>query len=291
VKTVFDEKKLTLELTAEPSLLGKKTFMLRYPRQTKVYYPKDIGGFLNYNLTYFARDSFTYDSTVLTNQLGFRVGDFLFLSDSSYTHRRGEGGEFVRLMSNITYDRRKDLQRVVFGDFFASSGELGSTLNMGGISFSKSYNIDPYLVKYPEISFSGIASLPSEIEVYRDGVLIEKKRISPGGFELKDIPTYVGPGVIEVVLKDPFGREQRVNLPYYFSDILLKKGLHDYSYNIGFLREDFGTVSNRYKDFLFLGFHRYGINDSLTAGARAEASKRGLNIGLSSSYSMPWRLG
>jgi outer membrane usher protein FimD/PapC len=134
VKTEFDEKKLSLELTADPQLLGKQIFKLRYPRQVKVYYPKDIGGFLNYNLTYFARDSFTYDRTALTNQLGFRIGDFLLLTDSSYTHRRDEGGEFVRLMSNITYDRREDLKRVVLGDFFASSGELGSALNMGGIS-------------------------------------------------------------------------------------------------------------------------------------------------------------
>ena len=83
-------------------------------------------------------------------------------------------------MSNITYDRREDLKRIVFGDFFASSGELGSTLNMGGISFSKNYKIDPYFIKYPEIGFSGLASLPSELEVYRDGVLIRKERILTG---------------------------------------------------------------------------------------------------------------
>jgi len=291
VKTVFDEKKLALELTADPHLLGKKIFTLRYHRKAKVYYPKDMAGFLNYNLTYFARDSFTYDSTVLTDQLGFRVGDFLLLSDSSYTQRKGEGGQFVRLMSNVTYDRREDLRRIVFGDFFASSGELGSTLNMGGISFSKSYNIDPYFIKYPEIGFSGLASLPSELEVYRDGVLIRKERISPGGFDLRDIPTYVGAGSAEVVLKDPFGREQRIRLPYYFTDTLLKKGLHEYSYNIGFLREDFGLVSNRYNDFAFLGFHRYGMSDSLTAGIGAEASRRVLNLGLASTLSVPWQMG
>src|SRR4030066_1168620 len=44
VKTEFDEKKLSLELTADPQLLGKQIFKLRYPRQVKVYYPKDIGG-------------------------------------------------------------------------------------------------------------------------------------------------------------------------------------------------------------------------------------------------------
>jgi outer membrane usher protein len=291
IKTVFDEKKLALELTADPHLLSKQIFTLRYPRQAKVYYPKDMSGFLNYNVTYFARDSFTYDRTQLANQLGFRVEDFLFLSDSSYTLRRGEEGQFVRLMSNITYDRREDFKRMVIGDFFASSGELGSTQNMGGISFSKNYSINPYFIKYPEISFSGIASLPSELEVYRDGVLIRKERIAPGGFDLKDIPTYVGSGNIEVVLRDAFGKEQRIRLPYYFSDILLKKGLQEYSYNVGFSREDFGSVSNHYKDFSFLGFHRYGMSDSLTAGINAEASKRVLNLGLSSAYLLPGRLG
>lgn len=287
----LNEKKLALEMRADPHLLGKKVFTLRYPKQLKVYYPKDTAGFLNYNVTYFAGDSFHYDKTVVANQLGFRTGDFLFLTDSSYTQQKGEEGRLVRLMSNATYDRREDLWRIIAGDFFGSSGELGSTLNMGGISFSKNYLINPYFIKYPEIGFSGIASLPSEVEVYRDGVLIKKERISPGSFELRDIPTYVGSGLVEVVLKDPFGREQRIKLPYYFSDTLLKQGLHEYSYSLGFLREDFGVVSNRYKDFAFLGFHRYGINDSLTAGIRAEASEKVVNLGLTSTYLMPKRLG
>jgi outer membrane usher protein len=291
LRVVLNEKKLVLEITADPRLLQKKVLTLRYPKQLNVYYPKDTAGFLNYSLTYFGRDSFAYDSTVLSNQLGFRAGDFLFLTDSSYTNRRGEGGEFVRLMSNITYDRREDLRQIVLGDFFASSGELGSTLNMGGISFSKNYNIDPYFIRYPEIGFSGLASLPSELEVFRDGILIRKERIAPGGFDLRDIPTYVGSGLVEVVLKDPFGREERIPLPYYFTDTLLKKGLHEYSYNIGSLRKDFGIVSNRYRDFAFLGFHRYGVSDSLTAGIRAEASEKVVNLGLSSTYLILRRLG
>jgi len=291
VRTEFDEKKLVLGIYAEPHLLEKKVVMMRYPRPVKVYYPKDTSGFLNYNLTYFAGDSFKYDRTVLTNQLGFRMGDFLLLSDSSYSQRKGEGGRFVRLMSNITYDRREDLLRAVFGDFFASSGDLGSTLNMGGISLSKNYRIDPYFVKFPEISFSGLISLPSEIEIYRDGFLIRRERVSPGGIELRDIPTYIGSGLIEIVLKDPFGREQRVRLPYYYSDRLLKKGLHEFSYNLGFEREDFGVVSNRYKNFSFLGFHRYGLSNTLTVGMRGEAMKDVVNMGVSATYLIPKQFG
>lgn len=287
----FNEKKLVLEIGVDPLLLGKKIFEMRYPRQPKVYYSKDTGGFLNYNLTYYAGNSFTYDRTILANQLGFRAGDFLLLSDSTYTHTREEGGQFVRLMSSVTYERREDLRRVVLGDFFATSGELGSPVNMGGISFSKNYLINPYFIKYPELDFSGLISLPSEVKVYRGGALIRTERVSPGGFQLRDIPAYVGSGLIEIVLRDPFGREQRIKLPYYSSDILLKKGLHEYSYNLGFLREDFGNESNRYKDFGFSGFHRYGLSDSFTAGVTGEASDKVVNVGFSSSYLIPWRMG
>jgi outer membrane usher protein len=291
VHVEFHEKKLVLDITATPELLGSRVIALRYARQLKVSYPKDTSGFLNYNLTYFAGDSFAYDRTVLTNELGFRTGDFLFLSDSSYTQPSGEKGEFVRLMSRVVYDRREDLKRIVFGDSFVSSGDLGSTLNMGGISFSKAYRIDPYFITYPEISFSGLSSLPSDVEVYRDGVLIRKDRLSPGGFQLKDIPTYVGSGLVEVVLKDPFGREQRIKLPYYFSDRLLKQGFHDYSYNLGSLREQYGVESNRYHDVVFSGYHRYGFSDALTAGISGEASKEVIDLFPSVSCLLPGRLG
>jgi outer membrane usher protein len=291
LKFEFNEKKLLLELTAEPKLLGEKVFMLSYPRQGKVYYPKDTSAFLNYNLAYYAGESFKYNQTILTNQFGFRVWDLLFLTDSSYTQQRGKSPEFVRLMSNITYDRREDMTRGILGDFFASSGELGSSLNMGGISYSKNFRINPYFITYPEIDFSGVASLPSEIEVYRDGILIRKERVSPGGFQLRDIPTYAGSGLIEVVIKDAFGREQRIRLPYYLSETLLKKGLHEYSYNFGYQRENYGVESNQYKYYSFLGFHRYGFSDSLTAGIRGEVSEKVINIGISSTFLLPWDLG
>ncbi|MGB9628097.1 MAG: fimbria/pilus outer membrane usher protein [Thermodesulfobacteriota bacterium] len=121
--------------------------------------------------------------------------------------------------------------------------------------------------------------------------MIRRDRVSPGGIELRDIPTYIGSGLIEIVLKDPFGREQRIPLPYYYSDRHLKKGLHEFSYNIGFEREDFGIVSNRYKNFSFLGFHRYGLSNTLTVGVRGEATKDVVNMGVSATTLLPKQFG
>lgn len=286
VEFVINEKTLSLEITALPALLPRKTIDFTPQRRQKVYYPRDTSAFMNYRFNYSAGDSFTFRSFNITNQLGIRLGDILFLSDSTYTKNKTDE-EFVRLMSNITYDRRQKMQRLVTGDFFASSGDLGSSVNLGGISFSKIYRMDPYFINRPMLDMSGVVSLPSDVEIYLDGMRIRSERLSPGEFDLKNLSYYAGARVVEVVIKDSFGREQRVIFPFYFTDTLLQKGLHEYSYNAGFMREGFGKESNRYGDLVFSAFHKYGAGDSLNIGIRGEAMNRLYNFGSWLSYLIP----
>ncbi len=280
---VFHEKTLTLEITVSPSLLSKGTIDFLSQRPPNVYYPRDTSAFLNYGFNYTAGNSFDFQSFSATSQIGIRTGDFLFLSDSVYTKDPTEN-KFVRLMSAITYDRRKELDRFVLGDFFSSSGDLGSSVNLGGLSYSKVYQMDPYFIKQPMLAFSGVTTLPSEAEIYLNGMRIRTEKLSPGQFELRNINYYGGAGNVEVLIKDAFGRMQRIAYPFYFTDVLLKKGLHEYSYNLGFLRENFGMESNKYGSLAFSGFHRYGISDSLTVGLRAEAKKYLYNFGPQASW-------
>lgn len=275
VEYIFNEKTVSLEITANPWLLGRSEIDFMPQRPRKVYYPKDTSAFLNYGLTY-SHDEFS--STTLTNELGARGGDLLFLTDSTYTNSP-KGNKFLRLMSNITYDRRSTLQRLVAGDFFASSGELGSTTNLGGLSFSKLYRMDPYFIYRPLMDVSGVVSLPSEVDVYLDGMRIRTEKFSPGEFELRNITRHAGASTLELVIKDAFGREERLRFPFYFTDILLKRGLHEYSWNIGFQRENFGVESNSYGHPAFSAFHRYGVSDDLTFGLRGEGTRGLYNLG------------
>lgn len=193
----------------------------------------------------------------------------------------------MRLLSNATYERRDDLQWLVLGDQFANSGDLGSTINIGGIGFSKVFKLDPYFITQPLFSLGGVTALPSQAEIYMDGVLVGKHSIAPESFELKNIYSYGGAHKIDVVLKDPFGNEQRISYPMYFSTLLLREGLHEYSYNAGFMREQYGIKSNEYGKPAFSAFHRYGVTNFLNIGARAEGSDGIYNGGISSSFLVP----
>ncbi|MGE5248300.1 MAG: fimbria/pilus outer membrane usher protein, partial [Verrucomicrobiota bacterium] len=171
------------------------------------------------------------------------------------------------------------LQRLVVGDLSASSGDLGSGLSLGGVSFSKVYQMDPYFLRYPLATVSGMVTLPSTAEVYVGGTRIRTEKLYPGSFDFRDISAISGRNVVSVVIKDPFGREQTIRYPYYFTDVLLAKGLHDYSYNAGFLREEYGVESNRYGALAFSGYHFYGLSDTVTLGGRGEGSRTAANLG------------
>jgi outer membrane usher protein FimD/PapC len=275
---VFREKTLSLEMTAHPSLLPMRVVDFRPPRHPKVLYPNDPSAFFNYGVTWTGGNPGDAESLDVSGQAGARRGDFLFLSDAAYSKTPAER-RLVRLSTNLTRDRREDLQRLVFGDLSASSGDLGTGVNLGGFGFSKVYRIDPYFLRYPLAGVGGMVSLPSEAQVYLGGTRIRTEKLPPGQFELKNISSLGGRSDVTVVIKDPFGREQRIVYPFYFAETLLEKGLHEYSYNVGFLRRKFGEESDRYGPIAFSVFHNYGVSDRVTLGGRGEGTGDGANLG------------
>lgn len=151
---VFREKTLSIELTAHPSVLPMRVVDFRPPRQPKVLYPKDPSGFFNYGVTWTAGDPGDAESLDATGQLGARRGDYLFLSDAAFEKTRADR-RVVRLSTNVTRDLRETMQRLVVGDLTASSGDLGTGVNMGGVGFSKVYRIDPYFLRHPLADVGG----------------------------------------------------------------------------------------------------------------------------------------
>lgn len=275
----FEERTLTLRLDALPSLLPKTSIELASQPEKSVYYPKESNLFVNYGAEYRAGEGVSFQSLNLTNEIGVRRGEYLLLTDTLYSNGRSEDN-FVRLHTSLTRDDRPKMRRFILGDLFASSGALGSGTNLGGISISKVYGIDPFFVTYPTLELNGQASLPSEVDIYLNGTKIRTERVAPGEFQLRNLSTYGGAGVIDLVVRDSLGREQRFSNPFYATDnALLKTGLHDYSYSLGLQRDEFGRSSNRYSDAAAVVFHRYGFRDYLTLGFRGEASADLVNGG------------
>jgi outer membrane usher protein len=274
------EKEASLVINAAPYLFQQQDIDISYKRPYKVVFTEDRSAFLNYAFTYDYRTQNSYFN--ISSEVGIAIGNYLGLSTFTYEKTK-ETEDAVRLITNLTFNDRKKLRTLILGDFSASSGALGTSPVMGGINFSKNFSIDPYLLQYPSLNLSGLLETPSEVEVYLNDMLIRRERLSPGRFIFHDVPATVGFGNAKILIRDAYGREKIISTPYYYTTHLLKKGLHEYSYSIGFLREGFGTESFNYGDLAFLSFHNFGFSDNIKLGYSSELSRDLINIGPSAS--------
>ena len=277
VQVAFDEARMALDLTVDARLLPSTTVEMWPTRADNVVYPDNASAFLNYQVGYAGGSGGIPDGMIAATQFGGRIGDLLLLSESTCAwYSRDQ--RCARLATSLVHDRRETMVRTIVGDFSVAPGSLGTTINMGGLSYSKVYDIDPYFIRYPQQNLTGQLSTPSEVDVYIDGQRVRTLRLPPGEYDLRNVTQSTGYRSVDLVIRDSFGREQRVSSSYYSNERSLKAGLHEYSYNVGALRENFPFRSNDYGPVAFAGFHRYGVSDALTVGVRAEG-KSGLVSG------------
>lgn len=274
----IDEKAASLIMEAAPEIFKPQELNAAYQKDYKVLYTRGNSAFINYSLF-----GDTENSAIdLSTELGIRVGDYLGTSTFNYLKTETEN-KGVRLLSTLRKDYIETMSTLSIGDFTATSGELGTDAVLGGVSLARNFSVSPYFIKFPPLSLGGAVETPSEVYVYVNGRLVRRESILPGKFEFENIPADVGHGVSEIVVKDAYGRETLIARPFFYSDRLLKPGLHEYSYSLGFLREGLGQESFSYGGLVLSAFHNYGFSRILKGGYMLEASKDVINMGPSAS--------
>ena len=281
---VFDERALTLTVTADSKLFGGSTFDLRAKRPEGIIYDNAPSMFVNYLLG--------LNNSQNENRIGWNGfgeaglslrGHLLYASGQRST----VDGSWERLLTNLTFDLRDRLTSIILGDANATGDALSGGAMLGGMSVARNFGLDPYYVFFPTQQLSGTTLTPSTVEVYVNGQLVRREALPPGQFSMQNLPVTSGSGETRVVIRDAFGNAQTMVNPYYMALGTLAKGLQDFSYNAGFVRESFGRESWHYGQPAFLARHRYGLTDWLTAGVRAEGSWHVVSGGPSLALRLP----
>jgi outer membrane usher protein len=73
-----------------------------------------------------------------------------------------------------------------------------------------------------------------------------------------------------VVVRDALGREQQLSRPFYSSVRLLAPELSQYEVDVGVIRQDYASASDRYGGLVASGTWRRGLTNALTVEAHAE---------------------
>lgn len=243
------------------------------------------GALLNYALF----GSHSEDDSRLSGQ--FELGAFLgrgFLS-SQYLVKNitDEARENIRLESNLRIDWPEQMRSLIVGDTLNDAGAWGRPARFGGLKWGTNFSTQPGFITFPTEIIAGNSVVPSTVDIFVDNARRSSADIEPGPFAITDVPVVTGAGEMRVVTRDLFGRETVVTRPFYASSRLLKPGLHEYSYELGVLRQNFTRESNDYATGFASGTHRYGFNSWFTGELRAELSADQSTLGTAANLVWP----
>jgi outer membrane usher protein len=274
----FDQEGLALDITVSAAYLGSLALDLRPARPAHVEYTNDRSAYLNYSVT--ATGTRNSDAFVET---GYNWGSSTFYNSINVA----SGQSIVR---GLTYVQSNDRVRTVsrtYGDVLAQTGELGGSVFIGGISASRAFNLDPYVVHFPQPNVTGAVTAPAVADVYVNGILVRQVDLPPGNFNLNNVPATSGNANTKVVVTDAFGHVQTFTQSYYSSTDVLLRGTSDFEYAAGLIHQNAFSKGDSYGPAALLGRYRFGLSNQLTLGGRFEASAGLVSLGASAEFRLP----
>jgi len=184
----------------------------------------------------------------------------------------------IRLDSAYTYSDADELRRYTAGDFINGGLMWTRPVRLGGLQFSHDFAMRPDLITFPVPSLSGTAAVPSAIDVLVNGTQTLSREVQAGPFQVPQLPVVTGAGTASLTVTNALGQQVTTTLPFYASASLLSPGLDTFSFEGGFVRRDWGLISNNYGGPAGSATYRRGISDKITLEGHAEGTS-GLAMG------------
>jgi len=179
---------------------------------------------------------------------------------------------FVRMDSAYTFANADKLRRYSVGDYINGGLGWNRPIHMEGLQIRSDFSTRPDLVTFPLPTLSGSAAVPSTLDVLVNGNLAASSEVNPGPFQVPQLPVISGAGTITMTLTNAQGGQVTVTQPFYAGANLLAKGLQTYAAQVGFVRREWGILSNEYGKMAGTAFYRRGISQSFTAEATVETT-------------------
>ena len=279
----LDESTQTLAMQVPPGLFDA-TRLAGKEAKFSAPTPASLGGFLNYDVTANHTQGQTKTNGLL--ELG-GFGSWGTAQTRILALDLGGQASAIRLDTTWTRDQPMQLASLRFGDAISGTSSWGGAVRFGGAQWATNFSVQPGFVTFPLPGISGEAALPSTVDLYVDSALRMRRQVPSGPFSIEDLPVPNGRGDARLVVRDILGREQIITQPFDTNSQLLKLGLHDYSYEVGFVRRNFGIDSNNYGRPVVVGTHRLGLTEQFTGEVHGELLGNQQTVGLGGVLTLP----
>ncbi|TDX19970.1 outer membrane usher protein [Buttiauxella sp. BIGb0552] len=277
----------TLKLTVPLSTLNLNTTKLNQVDIPPPVVSTSRGMLLNYDVYAAQGDGSNVSS--FTELCAFNSAGVLSSTQLTQYSTQTDGvtadNNFSRLDTQWRSSFPDRLLSLTLGDTLTSSLTWSRPTRIAGIQIGTDFNLQPNMPTTPLPSFLGSATVPSNVELFINGMKYYNGEVPAGNFEINTQPNISGAGYAQVNMTDALGRTTTQSFSFYQDQQLLREGLTQWSAELGVVRENYGISSFDYASTpSFSGTWRRGISNSFTGGVHSEVSKQLLNSG----FSMDW---
>lgn len=169
---------------------------------------------------------------------------------------------------------------LTLGDFVSAGLSGARPIRIGGVQIRRDFSANQGFGTNPSLSYSGVAVLPSALDVYINNVRAWSGTIDAGPFTLSDVPTVSAQGDAIFVLRDPSGVEKTTSVSFFKTQNLLRAGVADYTIQGGHPRQNYAQMDLSYgAPIIGLGSVRYGLSDRLTLSGQIESTQGLMMLG------------
>lgn len=289
----FDQASQAVHITAPLDMLDLSTTVLG-PAGTRVPLASaSTGALFNYDL-YGSQGQGNSSSLGAYTELRAFSGTSVFsstaLSQTQRANGQGWQGHTVRLDTTWSRAFQDEMVSLRVGDTITSALPWSRATRIGGIQLARNFGLQPYRSTAPIPAFMGSATLPSQVELYVNGMRQYSGQVPSGPFQLNTLPNVNSSGNAQVVLTDSFGRATTLNFALFDTRQLLAQGLSDWSVDLGVVRQGYGVRSSDYgHDLASTGFWRYGVSNRFTVETHAEVTNGLALAGAGGAWQLgPW---
>lgn len=256
--------------------------------------PSLFSGYVNFALSanesqYVDQNSSRQDLYRSQFDSALNIGFLNFEYESYLENSSSQDSRYVREGSRLNIDFAEQGTRLVLGDMYNSGQSFQDSTDILGIGLTRDFTLIPTRNARPRANQSFTLQRASNVDVYIDGIAVQRLTLGAGSYNLSDIPLAQGSNDIVLVITDRSGNEERIEFSIATGNDLLNSGEFEYSVMYGAPSElQNGQIEYLTDERILHGYIDVGINPWLTLGANFQTREDLYQYGATALLASTW---
>jgi outer membrane usher protein len=182
------------------------------------------------------------------------------------------GFDFQREYVRLVYDDPDRYLRFYAGDLTTQLRDGQNQLDIAGVGVVRQRQIfDPSRLASLSGNQQFVLQNAATVDILRNGQLIQQLSLTPGSYNLNNLPLVGGSNNLQIQVHEIGGQSQTLNYSTYLDPIDLSPGDYEYAAYVGALSATEFNQPEYKKDVAFSGYYRRAFTNATAAGVGLQA--------------------